>query len=75
MNYNVETLFTPNMELSGEYHTDCNDMLEEIASLRAQVATLTETIASASAALASAPAWHQGIRDAIDTLKNYEVKK
>jgi prefoldin subunit 5 len=70
------TEFFRRAEWASDQSADEADALNaEIERLRAQVATLTETIEAAQQALSGAPAWHQGIRDAIDTLKNYEVKK
>lgn len=57
-----------NSEIRGELVA----VLAENKRLRAQVATLTETIEAAQQALNAAPAWHQGIRDAIDVLKKIE---
>lgn len=55
---------------NSEIRSELVAVLAENKRLRAQVATLTETIEAAQQALNAAPAWHQGTRDAIDVLNN-----
>lgn len=47
----------------------------EITILQAQIATLQETVAAAQLALAGAPAWAQGHRDAIALLKELSERE
>lgn len=49
------------------------ELTAENAILRAQIATLNETIAAAQFAMAGAPIWSQGHRDAIAMLN--EMRK